>query len=196
MIYWLYEWWIRRKLRMLPESICFMISEQDMSDAPEKLFEVTRWCQELGIGSIVFHIATREPSGMERLLPHILRIGEIAQLHLHHGDRTETFGMGPRVDVAIGKSGREEIATSIRRIAEAGISPEEVDERTIESFLTFRVNPDLVIKTGERHLTDFMIWQSVYSELFFLDVNWKYFRRVDLLRALRDFQSRERRFGG
>ncbi|RPJ53201.1 MAG: di-trans,poly-cis-decaprenylcistransferase, partial [Methanobacteriota archaeon] len=43
--------------------------------------------------------------------------------------------------------------------------------------------------------TDFLIWQSVYSELFFSDVNWKWFRKVDFLRALRDYQSRKRRFG-
>ncbi|HJJ74275.1 MAG TPA: undecaprenyl diphosphate synthase family protein, partial [Methanocorpusculum sp.] len=43
--------------------------------------------------------------------------------------------------------------------------------------------------------TDFLIWQSVYSELFFCDVNWHKFRYVDFLRALRDFQSRQRRFG-
>ncbi len=66
----------------------------------------------------------------------------------------------------------------------------------IESRLTFRCMPDLVIKTGGQHLTDFLIWLSVYSELFFSDVNWKYFRRIDFLRALRDFQFRERRFGG
>jgi undecaprenyl diphosphate synthase len=52
-----------------------------------------------------------------------------------------------------------------------------------------------VIKTGGDHLTDFLIWQSVYSELFFSDVNWPLFRRLDLLRALRDYQSRARRFG-
>jgi undecaprenyl diphosphate synthase len=52
-----------------------------------------------------------------------------------------------------------------------------------------------VIKTGGYHLTDFLIWQSVYSELFFSDVNWKLFRKIDFLRALRDYQARVRRFG-
>jgi undecaprenyl diphosphate synthase len=53
-----------------------------------------------------------------------------------------------------------------------------------------------VVKTGGSHLTDFLIWQSVYSELFFSDVNWRLFRKVDFLRALRDYQARKRRFGG
>ena len=65
----------------------------------------------------------------------------------------------------------------------------------IERHLTFRYEPDLVIKSGGNHLTDFLIWQSVYSELFFSDVNWKFFRKIDFLRALRDFQFRKRRFG-
>ncbi|MBQ4597992.1 MAG: undecaprenyl diphosphate synthase family protein, partial [Methanocorpusculum sp.] len=80
-------------------------------------------------------------------------------------------------------------------IAASGISPDAVTEDTIEEHLLYQVTPDFVIKTGGNHLTDFLIWQSVYSELFFTDVNWDKFRYVDFLRALRDFQSRQRRFG-
>ena len=97
--------------------------------------------------------------------------------------------------VAIGKSGREEIASCIREMARQGVTPEEVDEALIESHLTFKHTPDFVIKTGGDHLTDFLIWQSVYSELFFSDLNWSGMRRVDFLRALRDYQARVRRFG-
>ena len=68
-------------------------------------------------------------------------------------------------------------------------------EAVIERHLTFRCAPDLVIKTGGNYLTDFLIWQSVYSEFFFLDVNWTLFRKIDFLRALRDFGARKRRFG-
>jgi len=99
------------------------------------------------------------------------------------------------VVVAIGKSGREEITACIRKMAQEHIIPETVDEKLIESYLTFKYTPDVVIKSGGDHLTDFLIWQSVYSELFFSDVNWKYFRKVDFLRILRDYQSRIRRFG-
>jgi undecaprenyl diphosphate synthase len=75
------------------------------------------------------------------------------------------------------------------------IPPAEVTEQTFEQYLTFPYTPDLVIKTGGYHLTDFLIWQAVYSELFFSDVNWKWFRKTDFLRALRDYQARVRRFG-
>jgi undecaprenyl diphosphate synthase len=132
---------------------------------------------------------------MERFLPEIRRIGTIARLILHMGDREEIIGTGMDVVVAVGKSGREEIAQCIRRMAEDHVSPQQVDEKTFESYLTFRYVPDVVIKSGGDHLTDFLIWQSVYSELFFSDVNWQFFRKVDFLRELRDYQSRVRRFG-
>ena len=57
-------------------------------------------------------------------------------------------------------------------------------------------DPDFIIRTsGEIRLSGFMLWQSVYSEFYFCDVYWPGFRRVDFLRALRDFQDRKRRFG-
>ncbi len=65
----------------------------------------------------------------------------------------------------------------------------------VEERLVFQDEPDLLIKTGAERLSDFMIWQSVYSELYFTDVNWRDFRIRDYLRALRDYQYRQRRFG-
>ncbi|MDV4344092.1 undecaprenyl diphosphate synthase family protein [Methanoculleus sp. YWC-01] len=195
MIYRLYEKILLRDLRTLPEHICFMITEQDMLDAPDNLFLTAQWCHELGIGSAMFHISTADPARLERCLPMIRTVSSIARLTLHYRDEKEVSGEGMDVTVAIGKSGREEIAGCVRRMAEDGVNPESVDEDLLESYLTFNYEPDLVIKTGGDHLTDFLIWQSVYSELFFLDVNWALLRKVDFLRALRDFQSRARRFG-
>jgi undecaprenyl diphosphate synthase len=143
----------------------------------------------------MFHISTDDPVRLERCLSQIRRISSIARLTLHYRDGQEISGEGMDVTVAIGKSGREEIADCVRRMAEDGVDPASVDEGLLESYLTFKYEPDLVIKTGADHLTDFLIWQSVYSELFFLDVNWALLRKVDFLRALRDFQSRARRFG-
>ncbi len=143
----------------------------------------------------MFHISTDDPARLERCLPQIRKISSIGRLTLHYRDDKEVSGAGMEVTVAIGKSGREEIADCVRRMAENGVDPASVDESLLESYLTFKYEPDLVIKTGGDHLTDFLIWQSVYSELFFLDVNWALLRKVDFLRALRDFQSRARRFG-
>ncbi len=195
MIYRLYEKILLRNLSTLPEHICFMISEKDMLDAPDNLYRTVEWCRELGIRSVTFHISTTDPARLERCLPQIRRVSSIARLRLHYREETEVAGEGMDVAVAIGKSGREEIAACIRQMAKAGVEPDSVDEELLESYLTFRYEPDLVIKTGGDHLTDFLIWQSVYSELFFLDVNWALLRKVDFLRALRDFQSRVRRFG-
>ncbi|MGB4578565.1 MAG: undecaprenyl diphosphate synthase family protein [Methanoculleus sp.] len=195
MIYRLYEKYLLRNLRTFPEQICFMITEQDMLDAPGNLYLAVQWCRDLGIGSVMFHISTDDPVRLERCLSQIRRISLIARLTLHYRDGQEISGEGMDVTVAIGKSGREEIADCVRRMAEDGVDPASVDEGLLESYLTFKYEPDLVIKTGADHLTDFLIWQSVYSELFFLDVNWALLRKVDFLRALRDFQSRARRFG-
>jgi undecaprenyl diphosphate synthase len=208
MIYWLYEQMLKRQITVLPGHVCFMISSKDMADAPENLYLATAWCNEISayvakhnapttpvIRGLTYHIATPSPDDMKKCLSEIRKIGSIARLNLHVGDKEEIIGEGMDVVVAIGKSGREEITSCIRRMAQAHIPPEDVDEKLLESYLTFKYTPDVVIKSGGDHLTDFLIWQSVYSELFFSDVNWKYFRKVDFLRILRDYQSRIRRFG-
>jgi len=207
MIYWLYEYLLKRQISELPGHVCFMISGQDLADAPEKLVLITSWCNELsefilkrnpsgrGIRGLTFHISTPVTEELSRYMPEVRKIGTISHLILHIGDKEETAGEGMDVVVAIGNSGREEITACIRRMALDHIKPDKVDEKTLESYLTFQYTPDVVIKSGGDHLTDFLIWQSVYSELFFSDVNWKYVRKVDFLRVLRDYQSRVRRFG-
>jgi undecaprenyl diphosphate synthase len=211
MIYWLYELALLRGIEVLPAHLCFMITESDMEATPSKLYEVTMWClgvndyiagKNRGKGSpppairgLTFHVSTPDPARLDPYLPMIRKVGEHARLHLHTGDSTEDLGEGMEVNVAIGKSGREEIVSCIRRMAEDGISPDTISEQAFEAYLTFPYSPDLVIKTGGSHLTDFLIWQSVYSELFFSDVNWQYFRKIDFLRALRDYQARVRKFG-
>lgn len=195
MIRWFYERRLQRSLTVLPREICFMITEEDMLGAPQKIVEVAAWCRDAGLAAATFHISTEDPDRIAPCLPEIRKIAAIGRLSLHIEERVETTGEGMEITVAVGKSGREEIAACIRSIAREEIGPGEIDEAVIERHLTFRCAPDLVIKTGGNYLTDFLIWQSVYSEFFFLDVNWKYFRKVDFLRALRDFGARSRRFG-
>ena len=208
MIYWLYAHLLKRQITELPGHVCFMIDAKDMADAPENLYRITSWCNDIsayvakhhpsksaGIRGLTFHIATSAPGEADAFLPAIRKIGTISRLNLHYGDRNEVTGTGMDVVVAVGKSGREEITECIRRMAGDHVPADTVDEQLLDSYLTFRYTPDVVIKSGGDHLTDFLIWQSVYSELFFSDVNWKYFRSVDFLRILRDYQSRIRRFG-
>jgi undecaprenyl diphosphate synthase len=196
MMRWIYERILMRTVDRYPHHLCLLISGEDMRMAPEKAFEVAGWCVELGIKGLTIHISSRDPGTLHKLYPFLRKIATIAHLSFHYDDRQEESGEGEtQVIVAIGKSGREEITECIRRLAQEQVRPEDVDESMIESRLTFQYAPDLVIKTGGQHLTDFLIWQSVYSEIFFSDVNWKLFRKVDFLRILRDFQARERRFG-
>jgi undecaprenyl diphosphate synthase len=212
MIYWLYERMLRRHIQMLPRQVCFMISGSDMAEAPEKIVDVTMWCIGLSegmdhtgdthapsnntvISGLTFHINPISPEEVEKYLPEIRKVSTIARLTLHYGDTEEVSGSGMDVVVAIGKSGREEVTACIRKLAQEGVPPDRIDESLLESHLTFRYNPDIVIKSGGDYLTDFLIWQAVYSELFFSDVNWKFFRKLDFIRILRDYQSRIRRFG-
>ncbi len=108
------------------------------------------------------------------------------------------------LNFAFAYGGRAEIVDAARKIAEdvhAGkLSPEKVDEETFEKHLYTshmpKQDPDLIIRTsGEERLSGFLLWQSAYSELCFLDVYWPDFRLIDLLRAVRTYENRARRFG-
>lgn len=207
MLYRFYEWEIMRHLKSIPRYLCFMISDEEMSRAPDKMYQVVEWCLDIssefirhhpegkGIASITFHISNKKPFQTPDYLQSIQKIASKAHLIVHYGKNSEASGKGIPVAVAIGKSGKEEIIDAIRLMAEQSVPPEEVDGHKIEQYLTFQHTPDFVIKTGGSHLVDFLIWQSVYSELFFLDLNWEELRKVDLLRSFRDYQSRARRFG-
>ncbi|MBR1368020.1 di-trans,poly-cis-decaprenylcistransferase [Methanocalculus chunghsingensis] len=196
MIHKIYEYLLLKNLTTAPSEICFMLTIDDLISAPERIYDIVSWSLEVtGIRMVTFHIDTEDPTSCEPFIEEIRKISQIAHLHLHQDEEYVEAGKGLCVMVVIGKSGRWEVTESIRRIAEEGVDPCDVTEEMIEEHLTFRCAPDLIIKTGGSHLTDFLIWQSVYSELFFLDMNWKFFRKTDFLRALRDYQSRTRRFG-
>ncbi|MEM3464787.1 MAG: polyprenyl diphosphate synthase, partial [Candidatus Bathyarchaeia archaeon] len=108
------------------------------------------------------------------------------------------------LNIAFAYGGRAEIVDAAKKIAEkvrnGELTPEDVDEKTFEKHLYTshmpKPDPDLIIRTsGEERLSGFLLWQSAYSELCFLDVYWPDFRFIDLLRAVRTFQKRKRRFG-
>jgi tritrans,polycis-undecaprenyl-diphosphate synthase [geranylgeranyl-diphosphate specific] len=108
------------------------------------------------------------------------------------------------INLAIAYGGRAEIVDAARKIAErvenGELNPEEIDETLFEKHLYTshlpQPDPDLIIRTsGEARLSGFLLWQSAYSELFFLDVYWPEFRDIDLYRAIRSYQRRQRRFG-
>ena len=105
---------------------------------------------------------------------------------------------------AFAYGGRAEIVDAAKTVAEKVKSGEldiaDVSESTFEKYLYTahmdKQDPDMIIRTsGEERLSGFLLWQAAYSELLFLDVYWPDFRRIDLLRAIRTFQQRKRRFG-
>jgi len=106
--------------------------------------------------------------------------------------------------VALAYGGRAEIVDAARKIAKevkrGELPVEKIDEGLFEKFLYTahmpKQDPDLIIRTsGEERLSGFLLWQSAYSELCFLDAFWPDFRRIDLLRAVRTYQQRKRKFG-
>ncbi|HJJ41740.1 MAG TPA: undecaprenyl diphosphate synthase family protein [Methanocorpusculum sp.] len=173
-----------------------MLSDKEVCENVSKMKDVVFWASSFHkIKKVIFHISCSSPSHIERCID-IHKLSRKAHVCVLTSEKESYYGRGRlEVLIVIGKSGREEISDAIAKIAEENINPDTICEETLESHLAYQVHPDFVIKTGGSHLTDFLIWQSVYSELFFSDVNWGVFRRVDFLRALRDYQSRVRRFG-
>jgi short-chain Z-isoprenyl diphosphate synthase len=113
---------------------------------------------------------------------------------------------GATVNLAVGYGGRREIADAVRSLlaehAERGTTLEElvdsleVDHIAEHLYTRGQPDPDLVIRTsGEQRLSGFLLWQTANAEFHFTDVYWPDFRRVDFLRALRDYAARHRRFG-
>jgi len=114
---------------------------------------------------------------------------------------------GASVNIAVGYGGRQEIVDGVRALlierAAAGVAGAELAQSvTVEGigehlYTSGQPDPDLVIRTsGEQRLSGFLLWQSAYSEFYFCEAYWPEFRRVDFLRALRDYGARHRRFGG
>ena len=108
------------------------------------------------------------------------------------------------INFALAYGGRAEIVDAMREIAtlvrKGELKPESIDEDLIEKHLYTshlpQPDPDLIIRTsGEARLSNFLIWQSAYSELFIVDVYWPDFREIDLARAIRGYQNRHRRYG-
>lgn len=113
---------------------------------------------------------------------------------------------GPQVNIAVGYGGRQEIADAVKSYLRHGsadgrtvaelIDGLDVDAIGDHLYTSGQPDPDLVIRTsGEQRLSGFLLWQSAHSEYWFYEADWPDFRRVDFLRALRDYAARHRRFG-
>lgn len=107
------------------------------------------------------------------------------------------------MNIALNYGGRNEILQAVKKIVAKvdtkELRVEEINEATMNAFLDTEglIDPDLMIRTsGEKRISNFLLWQLAYSELYFTDVLWPDFRGKDLIDAIVDFQKRQRRFGG
>jgi undecaprenyl diphosphate synthase len=102
-------------------------------------------------------------------------------------------------NIALNYGGRAEIIDAVKRVLAAGINPDDLDERRFSDFLytAGQPDPDLLIRTsGEMRVSNFLLWQIAYSEIWVTETLWPDFRRRHLLEAVLAYQKRERRYGG
>lgn len=122
--------------------------------------------------------------------------------HLDEASRVTAGNTGMTLTLALSYGARQEIAAAVRRIAyeiaDGRLSPDEIDENSFAGFLDTSTmpDPDFLIRTsGEMRISNFLLWQLAYTELYFTEKNWPDFDRDELMKALVHYQSRERRFG-
>ena len=116
-------------------------------------------------------------------------------------DATKDYN-GYKLNIAVAYGGREEIIEAIRKIADeykqGKITMDDITEENFKKYLYDGTipDPDLILRTsGEERVSNFLLWQGAYSELYFSDVFWPELRKLDFLRAVRSYQTRKRRFG-
>jgi undecaprenyl diphosphate synthase len=200
---WLYDRYLALTYRLRgtdpPGHVAVVITERDLLEqgAYDTLSAFLGWAFEYGADRVTVSVSVLD----EAVVPTLereLRSVESPRPVAVRGPGDTARAEAP-VQINIGLGGKREFAAAVRSVAEeveAGrLDPESIDEADVEDRLVFPEEPDLLIKTGAERLSDFLIWQSVYSELYFTDVNWRDFRRRDYLRALLDFGNRKRRFG-
>ena len=126
-------------------------------------------------------------------------LAEDVQHELEIGIRQTAANTGMLFNIALNYGGRAEIVDAARRAIVAGVLPDQLDERRFSEFLytAGQPDPDLLIRTsGEMRVSNFLLWQIAYSEIWVTETLWPDFRRRDLLEAIVAYQKRDRRYGG
>ena len=182
----------------------YMLSTDNMNRPPEELEQLVdiigTTLERLADGLENGHRVRVQAVGAPDLLPEGLA-QTLAELQARTADAE-----GVHVNVAVGYGGRREIVDAVKELlreadavgrSAADVAADLTDEQISGRLYTRgQPDPDLVIRTsGEQRLSGFLMWQSAYSEFYFCEALWPDFRRVDFVRALRDFASRQRRFG-
>jgi len=137
-----------------------------------------------------------------RIIGQRTRLSDDIRALIDNGERLTEGNHTLTLTIALSYGGRDEIAYAAKQIAEAvkagTLDPAEVDEETVARhlFTSDMPDPDLLIRTsGEKRISNFLLWQCAYTELVFIDKHWPDFSRDDLESAIREYHGRERRFG-
>ncbi len=150
-------------------------------------FYLKKEFSELIKGGIVF-----------RTVGEIWRLPESIQVLLKEAEEKSLHNKGLNLVLALSYSGRNEIIRAVKKAIGLGMKPEDMSEAFFDSLLDTSglPAPDLIIRTsGEKRISNFLLWQAAYAELHFTDTLWPDFTREEFFLALHDYQLRERRFG-
>ena len=158
------------------------------------------------ITDVVEEICTPANRWSVRTVGDLELLGEEPARRLRDAVESTNGHGGFHVNVAVGYGGRQEIVDAVRALLGKELANGATGEQLIEAvtadaisenlYTSGQPDPDLVIRTsGEQRLSGFLLWQSAYSEMWFTEAYWPEFRRVDFLRALRDYTARHRRYG-
>ncbi|KAA0023910.1 isoprenyl transferase [Antrihabitans cavernicola] len=179
----------------------YLLSTENLSRDPDELESLLEI-----ITDVVEEISGPEKNWQIRVVGSLDLLPEVSARRLREAAERTAGRTGVHVNVAIGYGGRQEIADAVQALVRQkqseGVANGELAESiTVEGigehlYTSGQPDPDLVIRTsGEQRLSGFLLWQSAYSEIWFTEAYWPEFRRVDFLRALRDYAARHRRFG-
>ncbi|MGE5507383.1 MAG: isoprenyl transferase [Chitinophagales bacterium] len=137
-----------------------------------------------------------------RVLGRVEELPRSVQEAVRRGEEETAGGTGLRLNLALNYGGRAELVDAARRlaarVAEGGLVPADIDEETFSAglYTAGQPDPDLVIRpSGEQRLSNFLLWQAAYAELYLTPVLWPDFTEAELERALAAYAGRERRFG-
>lgn len=138
-----------------------------------------------------------------RVIGDISRLDKDLQERIKELEQFSSSHTGLQFQVAINYGGKDELLRASKKLARACLEgklvPEEINETVMEDYLDTKgiPAPDLLIRTsGEQRISNFMLWQMAYTELYFTDVMWPAFHKEDLVKAIEFYNGRDRRFGG
>ncbi len=194
----LLDWCLELDIRYLT---VYAFSTENFSRAPEEV-ELLMELFEENYNRLAEDDRVHKHRIRVRTLGRIDLLPEAVQAAAHRAEEATKDYDDYFFNVAVAYGGREELIQAVRRVArevrEDGLDPEQITEQYFGSRLYTNglPDPDLVLRTsGEERVSNFLLWQAAYSELYFADVFWPALRKKDFLHAIRSYQRRRRRYG-